>query len=170
MIRLPIFFRREPALEGGPVPLRHLYGIVTAEEIRGVQQMDVERVALHPLAAIEQAAQSCDGRVHHHPERILDRGAGAHLVGHRADPADTRREVRRLGRPPAAQERLEVAGRLENPQLHVLDPAVAHRHPERPLALDPRQPLDRNRAQAFRRCHGPSFSTRPGFRPRSVTA
>ena len=89
--------------------LRHLDRVLTSEEVGRVQHVDVQGMALHPLAAVEQAPQLGDRAPDLHAERILHRRAGAHLVRHRADAADARRQVGRLGGPPAAQEGLEEA-------------------------------------------------------------
>ena len=60
----------------------------------------------------------------------------AHLVGDRADAADARGDVRRLGELASAQERLEEARRLEYAQLGAPHLAVADGDGERPLAFD----------------------------------
>ena len=59
---------------------------------------DVQRVALDPLAAIQQPAQRPDLAADRDAERVLHRVHRAHLVGDRADAADARGDVRRLGR------------------------------------------------------------------------
>ncbi len=48
---------REPAAHHVAVVARHVDGAVIAEEIRRMQHIDVQRVALDPFAAIEQPAQ-----------------------------------------------------------------------------------------------------------------
>ena len=80
--------------------------------------------------------------VDRHAAGVLHGRTGAHLVGHRTDPADAGGDVRRLGEVPAHQQRLEVPGRLEDLEGHVGHRAVAHLDPQRPLALDPSQPFD----------------------------
>ena len=57
MMSLPAFFSASPRAHGVAVVARHLDGAVVAEEIRRVQHVDVQRVALDPFAAIEQPAQ-----------------------------------------------------------------------------------------------------------------
>ena len=47
----------EAALHQVAVVGGQLDGAVVAEEVGGVQQVDVQRVALDPLAAVEEAAQ-----------------------------------------------------------------------------------------------------------------
>ena len=46
-----------------PVIPGQLHGARVAEEVRGVEEVDVEGVALDPLAAVEQPAERADGRV-----------------------------------------------------------------------------------------------------------
>jgi len=82
-----------------------------------MEQEDVQRVALDPLAAVEETTQVIDRLVHRNPERVLHRVAGAQLVGDRADPADAGGDVRRLHERAPAQERLEEARRLVDAQL-----------------------------------------------------
>ena len=130
-----------------------------AEEVGRVQQVDVQRVTFDPLSAVEQPAKIGDRSGDLDPAGRLDRQACAHLVGHRADPADARGDVGRLGVPPPAQERLEEPGRLVDLQPHVLDGARAHPHVHRALTLNPGQRADHKRAVGlvthpvtFRRC------------------
>ena len=75
---------------------RHLDGVVVAQEIGRVEHEDVERVALDPLAAVEQAAQRTQRPLDLHVEGALQRMDRAHLVGHGTDAADARRDIRRF--------------------------------------------------------------------------
>ena len=50
----------QTALDGRPIELRELDGARQAEEVRGVEQVHVERVALDPLAAVQEAAERPD--------------------------------------------------------------------------------------------------------------
>jgi hypothetical protein len=125
--------------DDGSVVCRHLDRPGIAEEVRRVQQEDVQGVRLDPLAAVEEPAQQPDLLRNRDPAGVLDRSAGAHLIGDRADPADPGGDVRRLGPGPAAQERLEEARRLEDPQLHVGDQPVVDDDVHGPLTLDPGQ-------------------------------
>ena len=110
-----------------------------AEEVRCVEHVDVERVALDPLAAVEQSAQVADRLGHLDAAQVLERVDRARLVRDRTDAADPRRDVRRLGRAAAAEEGFEEAGRLEDPKLDVLDPVAFEPHGHRTFALDPRE-------------------------------
>ena len=105
---------------------------------RGVQQIDVQRVALDPLAAVEQAAQCADARPRDPAARPRS-PAGAGLVGDRADPAHPRGDVGRLGLAPvpAATPRRTAAARRSRSSPSP-DP-TARAQPHRPLALDPGQ-------------------------------
>ena len=113
-----------------------------AQEVRGVEEVDVERVALDPLAAVEQAAQGADGRVELDAGGVLEGVDGAHLVGDRADAADAGDDVEDLVRRPAADQPLEVARRLEDAEVRLDDLAVLDDEPERALALDAGEALD----------------------------
>ncbi|MFB8830751.1 hypothetical protein ACE0DR_18630 [Azotobacter sp. CWF10] len=55
-----------------------------------------------------------------------------HLVGHRADAADPRDDVRGFGEAAAAQEGLEEARRLEDAEPRRTDPAVLDMQVEEP--------------------------------------
>ena len=134
---MPAFFSRSPTLDDRRVVGGHLDRAGVAEEVRRVQQVDVQRVALDPLAAVEQPAQQPDLLRNRYAAGVLDRQARAHLVGDRADPADAGGDVRRLGPGPAAQERLEEPRRLEDAQLDVGDLAVVDDDVHGALALDP---------------------------------
>ena len=78
-----------------------------------MQQVHVEGVALDPLAAIEQTPQVSIGLSTVTPHAVLDRVAGAHLVGDGADATDPRRDVGRLGEVATLQECLEEPRRLD---------------------------------------------------------
>ncbi len=148
---------------------------VVAEEVRRVQEVDVQRVALDPLAAVEEPAQRLDPRRHLDAADLLHRQARAHLVGDRADAADPGGHVGRLGERAPAQQALEEARRLVDPQLHVLDRAVVERHEHAALALDPRQVVGADLARSRRgrlRHGGPpgsSSGARAAARPGSPT-
>ena len=132
----------QPRFDGGPVILGELERAGVAEEVGQVEQVDVERVALDPLAAVEQAAERADGGVDLDPETVLEGMDRGHLVGDRADPADAGDDVDDLVRRPPDDEALEVARRLEDLEVGFLDHAVVDAQPERSLALDPGQSGD----------------------------
>ena len=113
-----------------------------AEEVGGVQQVDVQGVAGDPLPAVQQPAQVSQRRVEFGAARLLDGVARAGLVGDRADPADPGRDIGWLGVGAAAQERFKEPRRFVDVQLGLLDLAVADRDPQRALAFDPGQPGD----------------------------
>ncbi len=124
---------------------REIDGALIAEEIRRMQHIDVEHVALDPFAAIEQAPQVAQRAVHADAEGVLHGVDRAHLVGDRANAADAGGDVRRLGEGAAAQERLEEARRLEDGELGAAHLAVTHDDLERSFALDAREIIDLDR-------------------------
>jgi hypothetical protein len=73
-----------------------------AEEVGGMQQVDVQGVTLDPLSAVQQPAKVGDRLCDLDPAGRLDGQARAHLVGDRADPADASGDVGRFSVPPAA--------------------------------------------------------------------
>src|SRR6185437_13814375 len=89
-----------------------------AKEIGCMQQVHVQGMAGNPLATVEEPAQSRDLRGDLDAARVLDGQTSAHLVCHRADPANARGDVGWLEVSAVAQERLEEPGRLVNVQLH----------------------------------------------------
>ncbi len=126
----------ETPFDRAAVEGRELDRAVDAEEVGRMQQVHVQGVALDPLAAVQEAAQLLDRFADLDPACVLDRRAGRHLIGHRADAADARRDVGRLGVGPPSQEALVEAGRLEDPELHVVDLPVDDAHMHAALALD----------------------------------
>ena len=112
------------------------------EEVRGVEEVHMQGVALDPLAAVQQPAQGRDRRVDLDAGRVLERVDGAHLVGDRADPADARDDVQDLVRRPAANQPFEVAWCLEDPEVRLDDVAVLDDQPERALAFHAGETLD----------------------------
>jgi hypothetical protein len=121
-------------------------GVGEAEEIRRVEEIDVERVALDPLPAVQEPAELPQLPVDGDAERPLHGVAGAHLVGDRADAADPGRDIRglRVGSP--AQEPFEETRGLEDPELHVLDCPVADPQLDGAFAFDPGEILHGDRA------------------------
>ena len=134
---------------------RHLDGAVVAEEVGRVQHRRVQHVALDPLAAVDEPAQQPHLLGQLDPAHRLHRVARARDVGDRADAADARRDVGRLGELAAAQQRLEEARRLEDLELHLLDLVAADAHEHRALALDAREVVgaDLPRRAAVRLAH-----------------
>ena len=66
----------------------------------------------------------------------------AHLVRDRTDAADARRDVGHLREVPAAQEGLEQPRRLEDLQLHILDPVALQLDLQAAFALHAGQEVD----------------------------
>ena len=54
------FFELKTALHGVAVVLGHVDGAFVAKEIGRVQQVDVQRVALDPFAAVDQPPQCAE--------------------------------------------------------------------------------------------------------------
>ena len=132
----------ESAVDQLLVISRQLDGTRIAQEVGRVEEVDVEGVALDPLGAVEEPSEGADLGMDRDVEEVLERVDRAHLVGHRADAADPGDDVDDLVRRPADDERLEVAGRLEDREVGLLDHAVADAQMERALALDAGQVLD----------------------------
>ena len=156
----------QATLEGGPLEGRQLDGVGQAEEVGGVQHVHVQRVALDPLAAVEEPPQLLEGPVHGHAAGVLDRPAGAHLVGDRADAADAGGQVGRLGVGPAPEEGLEEARRLVDAHLHVDDLPVAGLDVHGPFAFDTGERLDVQAAAAGRLVGHPDIPSRRRVRSR----
>lgn len=127
---------REAPLDVGAVGTGQVDDAVGAEEVGGVQQVDVQGLALDPFAAVEQPAQRGQLTVHDDSEGILDRTAGAHLVGDRADAAHPGGHVGRLGVGTSAQERLEEPRGFIDLQPGLGDFAVVEAQVERTLSFD----------------------------------
>jgi hypothetical protein len=139
-------FQRQPVRDELGVVAGHRRRALVAEEVGCVQEEDVQRMALDPLAAVEQPPQRADALVDGDAERVLHRVAGAHLVRDRADAADAGGDVGRLQVGAPAQEGLEEPRRLVDSQLDLLHCAVADDDAHRPLSLDAREEVGRDRA------------------------
>ena len=112
--RLPACLSREARLHRLPVVCGHVERARVAQEVGQVEQVDVQRMALDPLAAVQEPAQGPDLRLDLDAEGVLDRMDGGHLVRDRADPADPGHDVDDLVGGPSDDELLEVARRLED--------------------------------------------------------
>ena len=120
----------QTTLDCSPVALGQLYGIGATEKVGRVQEIDVKGVALDPFAAVKQPAQGTDALVDNDPASVLHGGTGTHLVGHRADAADARCDVRRFGKASPHQHCLEVARGLEDLEGNFTHDAVVHLDPQ----------------------------------------
>ena len=161
----------EAAFDDVAVIPREIDGALVAEEVGRVEQIDVERMALDPLPAVEEAPQRPHLSVDADAGRVLDRLASAHLVGNRADAADAGGDVGNLAVRPAAQECLEEARRLEDAQLDIAHLAVTHHHVHAALALDAGQRGDRESARTgVGSVIGPPRRPRPPCSPRGTPA
>src|SRR5215469_3144318 len=109
---------------------------VVAEKVRRVQEVDVQRVAFDPFPAVEQPPKRRYRRGYARLAGVLDRLTGAHLVGDRADAADPRGDVGRLGVLAAAQQCFEEPGRFVEVQPRFGYLAVADDDLEAALTLD----------------------------------
>jgi hypothetical protein len=134
--RVAGLLQRQPSFDQVAAVFREGERTGVAEEVGGVQQLDVQCVTLDPLSAVEQPTEIGDRSGDLDPAGCLDGQARAHLVGHRADPADARGDVRRFGVLPPAQERLEEPRRLVDLLPHVLDGTPAHPDVHRAFTLD----------------------------------
>ena len=153
--------------EFGPVDSKRKTAFV-AEEIGGMEEVDMEGVALDPFPPVEQPAQGSDGRGDLHAKRIFQSLAGGELVGDRADAADPGRDVGHLGKGAAAEETFEEPGRLVDIEFGDLDPSIPHADAQGSLALHSRKRLH---ADAAELAHGWSpLSLSPSARNAGASA
>ncbi len=163
--RVSGLLQREPLLGERGMILRHLQEPGIAEEVRCVQEVDVEPETLDPLAAVDEPTQVTDrALVDRHSAGVLHRPDRAHLVRDRADAADPRGDVGRLGERPAAQERLKEPRRLVDPQLAVDDLVAVELHVHRALALNPGEVVGADRAACCQSCSWRWLVSRNGSR------
>src|SRR5579872_2368834 len=100
-----------------------------------MEKVNVQGMALDPLAAVQQPAQGSQGSADGGTARRLDCMHRTHLVGNGADSTDTRCYVGCFGVGAPAEQRLEESRRLEDLEGNILDLAVFHPDVERALAL-----------------------------------
>src|SRR5208337_3415044 len=93
---------------------RHGDGALVPQEIRRVQKVDVQGVALNPFATIEQAAQGTNLRRRSNSQGGFNGVHRAHLVCHRADAADASYNVWNFLKGATAKKGFEEPRRLEN--------------------------------------------------------
>src|ERR1700745_2082462 len=96
-------------------------------------------MALDPLAAVDEPPQRGDWLGDLGIAGVLDGLAPAHLIGDRADAADPRRDVGRLGVPSPAQQCLEEPWWLIDIQTRVVVLPAADDVLQPSLAFDPGQ-------------------------------
>ena len=115
---------------------------LVTQEVRGVEHVDMEGVALDPFAPVEEPAQGLHLGVDLDLEKVFEGHRRAHLVGDRADAADPGDDVDYLVGSPPNDQPLEVPRRLEDRKARLADLTVGDAQLERPLAFDPRDPND----------------------------
>jgi len=136
----------ETALHDLPVLSRHLDDARVAQEVGGVQHVDVQRVAADPFPAVQQPAQVRDRTVHARPAGVFDCLAGTGLVGDGADAAHAGGDVGGLGVGATAQERLEEPGRLVDVEPDLVHPVAVDADIHGAFALDAGKPAGGERA------------------------
>ena len=134
--RVAGFLQREAPLDRLRGIARELDRAGVPEEVGCVKHVDVQRMALDPLAAVQEAAQHANRLGDLHAAQTLDRVDRARLIRDRADPADAGGDVGRLGEAAPAQQGFEEPRRLEDAQLDVLDVPALEPDRHRALALD----------------------------------
>jgi len=140
----------ETTLHRAGVALGQLDRVGAAEEVRGVQQVHVQRVALDPLAAVEKTPERADPFAHVDAAGVLHRQTSRHLIGDRTDATDSRGDVGRLAEVTTPEQRFEVARRFKDLEGDVGDESVVHAHAQRALALDARETFGADGADGFR--------------------
>ena len=144
--RIAGLLQSQPTLDDLALVSGHGDRVRIAEEVRRVQQIDVQHVAVDPFAAVQQPAQCHQFRVDRDAAGVFDRVARADLVGDRADPADPGGEVRRLGMGTPAQERFEKPGRLIDVEFDAFQHTVFEGDVQRPFPFDAGERPDTERA------------------------
>ena len=90
--------------------------------------------------------------IHLDATSVFDRVAGTDLIGDRADSADPRGQVRRLGVGAPAKECFEKPWRLIDAELDAVQRSVLQRDVQRAFAFHPRQRADTERAGVRSHC------------------
>ncbi len=124
---------------------------LVAQEVRGVEHVYMEGMALDPFAPVEELAQRSNLWIDFDLEQVLEGHRRAHLVGDRADAADSGGDVDDFVGRSTDHELLKVARRLEDRQAGLDDVAVVDAQLERAFALDPCNPNDFEGVLAGRR-------------------
>jgi len=127
------------------VLFRHPDRVGIAEEIGRVEHHHMQRMALDPFAAIEQPPQRAQLPLDFHAERILDRLHRTHLIGDRADAADSRDDIGQFNVRATLQKRFVEPWRLENAQVRGLHNAALDMQIERAFPFDTGEVIDLDR-------------------------
>ena len=143
---------------------RHRKPALVAEKVGGVEEMNMEGMALDPLATVEKTPQLRDTGGGHDLERRLERPAGGHLVGDRADPTDPRHQIRHLVDGPTDEDLLEEPGGLVDVELGDPDAVLVDADAQRSLPLDPGQRLDDEGPRSTHDAPSPAASRSPSTR------
>ena len=148
--------QRQPALDRLWGVARELDGAVVPEEVGRMEHVDVEGVALDPLAAVEEPPEQPDRLGNLDAAEALEGVDRTRLVGDGADAADAGGDVRGLPERAALEERLEESRRLEDAQLDVLDAPIGEAHRHAALAFHAREVVgdDRPPSRHARPPHG----------------
>ena len=126
------FLQRQPSFEKLGVLLGEADRVWISEKVRRMQQVDVQGVTVNPFPAVQHPPQLHQWGIHRHTACVLDRVAGTDLIRDRADAADPRGDVGRLGVGASPQERFEEPRRLVDVQLDAVHGAVGQRDVQSP--------------------------------------
>src|SRR6187551_214196 len=106
----------------------------------------MQRMALDPLAAVQEPPQLPDLRRDVDRKRVFHRVHRAHLVSDRADSANASGDVGRFFQLSPAEQRLEISRRLVDSELKFLDFAVEYTYGQRAFPFYARDRADFDRA------------------------
>ncbi len=99
----------------------HRNGIGITEKIRGMQHVNMQRMAFDPFATIHQAPQCAATRVYRNVKSLFDRVQRGHLIGNRTNAADSSSDIGSLFIASASQESFKKSGRLKDLQFYIRD-------------------------------------------------
>ena len=108
----------------------------------------MQHVAFDPFAAVQQRAQRVQRRIEpvEGAERLFERVAGAHLVGHGANATDARRDIGHGLELLPAEKGLKEPGWLVDIEPHLAHAVAVHFQMQRAFAFDAGQRRHANHA------------------------
>ncbi|MEY3175921.1 MAG: hypothetical protein RLZZ436_3835 [Planctomycetota bacterium] len=123
---IAVFFQGESAIDFVGKAAGQFDAAGGVEEVRCLEQVDVQRVAFDPFGAVEQASEAADFGGDADAQGFFERLHGGELIGHGADTADAGGEVGDFFERSSAEEGFEESWRFVDGELYVADSRAFH--------------------------------------------
>ncbi len=137
-----VFFQSESAGDFGGEFAGEFHSAGDSKKIRGLQQMHMQGVAFDPFAAVEEPAELADFRSDGDAQDFFEGVDCGHLIGDRADSADTGGDVGNFFEGTSAQKAFKETRWFVDCELDIFDGVAVEPNDQSTFPLNSRQSLN----------------------------